>query len=245
VDPQSFGSNRLKAAIVARHELDEVTRGQMFALFARHYSSVTRAGFEIDLAAKDFAVVLYDAGAVAGFTTAAYSNLDVGSREIGIVFSGDTIVDPAYWGEQALARAWLAEIGRIAALNSGREIYWLLIVKGHRTYRYLPTFALEYVPGAGTTDQPELLALRNAVAADRFGDAFDPQTGLIRFADPRGQLHPAIAEPLPRERNNPHVRYFLEANPGFRDGDELACLCSLAPANMRSRARRWFANGAD
>lgn len=216
----------------------------MFSLFERHYSDVSLALFEADLADKDVAILLHSGSAVIGFTTAAYSTFSFGSHDIEIVFSGDTIVDPAFWGEQELARAWLREIGRAAARSSASALYWLLIVKGHRTFRYLPAFALDYVPSTDGSDNPKLIALRNAVAADRFGSAFDPATGIIRFADPRGRLHPDIADPLPRECKNRHVRFFLEANPEFRSGDELACLCALSADNMRPRARRWFADGA-
>lgn len=236
-------ANRIEAEADVPATLDEHQRAQMYDLFARHYRDVSREGFEADLAAKDTAIRLFAGDALIGFTTLAFSTLTFEGRAIAVVFSGDTIVDPAYWGEQTLARVWLGAIGRFAALQQGREVYWFLIVKGHRTYRYLPTFAHEYVPAADRTDRRDLIALRNAIAADRIGDAFDPATGVIRFAEPRGRLDPAIAEPLPRERANPHVRFFLAANPGFREGDELACLCALAPENMRPRARRWFADG--
>lgn len=216
----------------------------MYVLFARHYRDVTRPVFDADLAGKDVVILLRHDDAIAGFTTAGFSTFSHTGREYALVFSGDTIVDPAFWGEQELARAWLKQIGQFAARAGERPLYWFLIVKGHRTYRYLPTFARAYVPAPGTAYDPELFDLRNAIAADRFGSAFDPLTGIIRFPEPRGRLAPAIAEPLPRELHNPHVRFFLAANPGFRSGDELACLCALDPANMRPRARRWFADAA-
>lgn len=244
MDDETLGRGRIMATTIAPHAIDEATRTEMFALLERHYKDVSRDLFEADLSEKDAAILLHNGSAVIGFTTAAYSTFAFGTHDIGIVFSGDTIVDPAFWGEQELARAWLKEIGQAAARSEGRALYWLLIVKGHRTYRYLPAFALDYVPSAGGSDNPELVALRNAVAAERFGSAFDPVTGIIRFAEPRGRLHPDIAEPFARERANPHVRFFLEANPGFRNGDELACLCALSPENMRPRARRWFNDGA-
>jgi hypothetical protein len=243
VDDETLGRGRIMATTIAPQAIDEPMRIAMFALFERHYNDVSRDQFEAALAAKDTAILLHSGGVVIGFTTAAYSTFAFAGHDIGILFSGDTIVDPAFWGEQELARTWLQEIGRVTARSEGRALYWLLIVKGHRTYRYLPAFALNYVPSAGGSDNPELIALRNAVAAERFGSAFDPVTGVIRFAEPRGRLHPDIADPLPRERSNPHVRFFLEANPGFRNGDELACLCALSADNMRPRARRWFADG--
>jgi len=240
---ESIGAAPLEAAAVSPAGLSDRTRVQMFDLFARHYRDVSRQGFEADLAEKDLVILLHEGKVPVGFTTLAFSTMTFGAREIAIVFSGDTIVDPAYWGEQILAPAWLEQVGRFAGRQGSREVYWFLIVKGHRTYRYLPAFALDYVPRAGGGDTETLLALRNAIAASRFGESFDPATGIIRFPDPRGRLAEALAEPTPRERANPHVGFFMAANPGFRQGDELACLCALAPDNMRPRARRWFADG--
>lgn len=238
------GLPRLEAKTASPKALDSLVRGQMFGVFARHYRDVSQGNFEADLDAKDSVILLYAGTVLVGFTTLAFGTFTQGSASHEVVFSGDTIVDRAFWGEQTLARAWLGEIGRFAARHRGQAVYWFLIVKGHRTYRYLPTFAREYVPAAQGGERADLVALRNAIAADRFGEAFDPATGVIRFAEPRGRLDPALAEPLPRERGNPHVRFFLDANPGFRNGDELACLCALAPGNMRPRARRWFDDGA-
>lgn len=245
MDPEQLSAHRLEAFTHAPQALGDPLRAQMFDLFARHYRDVDRLQFEADLARKDTVILLRDSDRVVGFTTLAFSTINVASRSVAVVFSGDTIVDPAFWGEQTLARVWLEQVGRFAARQQGRAVYWFLIVKGHRTYRYLPTFAREYVPAAGGGDRPDLIALRNAIAARHFGDAFDPASGIIRFSEPRGRLEPALAEPLPRELNNPHVRFFLEANPGYRRGDELACLCALTPDNMRPRARTWFAHGAD
>jgi hypothetical protein len=240
-----LAANRIEAVADDPAALDMSDRAEMFDLFARHYRDVSRGAFVADLAAKHRVIRLYSGADLIGFTTLAFNMMTFEARPIAVVFSGDTIIEPAYWGEQTLARVWLGEIGRLAARQAGREVYWFLIVKGHRTYRYLPTFALEYVPSGQGEDRRDLLALRNAIAADRFGDAFDAATGIIRFAEPRGRLDPAIADPLPRELASAHVQFFLQANPGFRDGDELACLCALSPDNMRPRARRWFADGCD
>jgi hypothetical protein len=48
-----------------------------------------------------------------------------------------------------------------------------------------------------------------------------------------------VAEPGEKERGNQHVKFFLEQNPGWRQGDELVCIARLAADNLRgSLARR-------
>ena len=234
----------LTARTVPAGHIAPETRAEMFALFCEYYDHVTPGQFAADLAAKDFALLLRDAhGGLAGFTTARCFDFNHAGQTMRVVFSGDTVVAREHWGQQAMARAWLGEMGRIAQAAAGRPLFWFLIVKGHRTYRYLPAFARDFVPKPGGGDDPALLALRDALATDLFGQAFDPASGLIRFARPQGQLAPHWVDPAPRERNLPEVRHFLAANPGHARGDELACLCSLAPENMRPLALRWFRAG--
>ena len=234
----------LKDRVVRPGELGSQCRDAMFALFAQYYANVTRTMFEADLDAKDLVILLDGDSGIAGFSTASWEDCLIGGRPVTVVFSGDTIVDRAHWGEQALAKAWLREMGRLSRACGGSELVWLLIVKGHRTYRYLPAFARRFVPARSPAgDDTDLLGMRNALAHQRFGGSFDPATGIVRFASPRGNLDPAWAEPSERERQLPDVRFFLEANPGFRSGDELACLCSLARENMKPLAQRWFDAG--
>lgn len=218
-------------------------RGRMFALFARYYDAVDPARFAADLAGKDTAILLEHDGALAGFTTLRSFGFDWRGERIQVLFSGDTIVARAFWGEQVLARAWLAEAGRIARARPDRRLVWFLIVKGHRTWRYLPAFARQWVPHPSGDEPAGWRDLRDAIATDLFGADFDPASSLIRFAASRGHLAPGWAEPDPREAGLAQVAWFRAANPGHAQGDELACLCELSPANMRPRARRWFNGG--
>lgn len=216
---------------------------ELFGLFSEYYADVAAEAFQADLRAKDFVVVLETAGRVAGFSTARLFPFDWQGERIDVLFSGDTIVARQFWGEQELARAWLRQVGRLARAAGGRRMVWFLICKGHRTYRYMPVFARAYVPAPEGPVDPGLVALRDAIATEMFGARFDPVSGTIRFAQPRGRLREEIAEPSGRELQLPEVAWFLAANPGYRNGDELACLCDLSPDNMRPRARRWFDEG--
>lgn len=217
--------------------------GELFDLYANHYDHAEFARFQSDLRAKDFVLILDCQGRTVGFTTARVFDFDWHGESIAVLFSGDTIVDRRFWGEQELARAWLRQTGMLARRRPGRRLVWFLISKGHRTYRYLPVFAREYVPCETNASLPSIGELRNAIASAMFGSRFDAETGIVRSDTPRDRLRAEYAEPTAREGRLPGVDYFLSANPGFREGDELACLCELSRDNMRPRARRWFDEG--
>lgn len=236
-------AHALRSRVVDAAECDESLLRELFALFSRYYADVDQGRFIADFRTKHFVLLVEESGRTVGFTTGRLFPFDWRGETISVLFSGDTIVDHAFWGEQELARAWLTQVGRLARSVPGRRMVWFLIAKGHRTYRYLPVFARNYVPRPSHTNPRELIELRDALATAMFGDDFEPESGVIRFAEPHGRLAEPWVEPAPRELRIPAVTDFLAANLGFRGGDELACLCELMPDNMRERARRWYEDG--
>jgi len=234
------------AEIAAAHRtpdaLDAAEREAMWDLFAAHYDAVDKDRFSLDLNEKDGLLLLRDAGGVVrGFSTYKLIDGEDGAGPARFLYSGDTIIDPAFWGRTDFARAWIRRAGAIFAAASA-PLYWFLIVKGHRTFRFLPLFARKFIPY--TDDRDEMLyALRDRIAAARFGADYDRKAGVVRFARSQGQLKPDLAEAPAKDRARPDVAFFLNANPGYVRGEELVCLCPLMPDNLRPIARRAFVEG--
>lgn len=236
---------RLRGEAVAVSDLDAARRGELFALFTRHYDCVDPARFDADLAGKDHVLLLRDAatGTVRGFSTQVVSREEINGRAVRALFSGDTVIDRAFWGEQELVRAWCRYAGRVLAAEPSTPLFWLLISKGFRTYLYLPLFFRTFLPRREVTPPPAAQRTLDALAARRFGPAYDPAAGLLRFPDSLGQLRPDLAETPAGRTDHPDVRFFLERNPGYARGEELVCLAEIAPDNLRALARRALLEG--
>ncbi len=235
---------RLSARVVAVRGLESALVERLWALFRRYYDDVAPERFADDLAAKDEIVLLEtETGELAGFSTLSVREEVVDGRRLRVLFSGDTIVDRRHWGSQVLAQAWIRHVGAIRARAPELPLHWLLIVKGYRTFRYLPTFSLRFVPDLAGRDDPDLRALRDELAVRRFGAAFDRETGVVRFPDRRGRLAVDWATVEAHHARRADVAFFLARNPGWRDGDELVCLCPVEAASMRPFARRLFEEG--
>jgi hypothetical protein len=58
-------------------------------------------------------------------------------------------------------------------------------------------------------------------------------------------LKPELAVIPERRRANPHVRFFLQKNPGFAAGHELVCLAEISPQNLKRFAARIIHNLAE
>lgn len=218
----------------------------MFALYGRHYDGTSEQLFRSDLSSKQYVIILSDdTGRLQGFSTAAVTEHQFQGRQLRSFFSGDTVIDEKYWGEQALPIAWFRLTGRIKAEIPDIPLYWFLLVKGHRTYRYLRAFFKEYCPAHDRETPPQYKALMDMLAADRFGDAYDGSQGVISFPTSHGHLKPAFASIPAKDSSKPDVVFFLQRNPGYVRGDELVCLVELSPSNLHSRAERQFRIGME
>ena len=229
----------LQSRIVPLAELTEAETCAMFQVFARHYDCVSPDKFRSDLAEKDCVLLLRDAdGAICGFSTQRLLRVSVGGISVRAVFSGDTIVDRAHWGEQELGRCWCQYVSGVYAEEPDVLLYWFLISKGYRTYLYLPIFFETFYPNC-QTPTPELeQRVLHALAISKFPAYYRPETGVIEFPQSQGQLKPHLAATPERRLRNPHVQFFLRRNPGFAAGCELACLAKISPSNMKLFAGR-------
>ncbi|HMW16585.1 MAG TPA: hypothetical protein PKN13_04535 [Accumulibacter sp.] len=239
-DRSNSAASAYQSQILRVRELDETRIAEMAALYLDNYAGSNEALFRADLMEKDHALLVFSSGLLVGFTTIKYFGVEWQKRPTGIIFSGDTIVDPRHWGQRELAFAWLEHVGGIKAAAPESPLYWFLLVKGHRTYRYLSVFARRFYPCWQDSDGESLKPLADFLANARYGDDYNPQTGVVEFVESRGHLRLAIARPERDELERQDVRFFLTRNPGYLQGNELVCVCELAVGNLKPMAARFF-----
>lgn len=227
----------LESQIVAVRDLAPDVVDVLFALMQRHYDGVNRETFLADLAAKQWAILLRHQGAVCGFSTQTLFDHAVNARPIKVLFSGDTVIDKKYWGSLALPVAWGRLMLSLQAKYESTALYWLLTSKGYKTYRFLPVFFREFYPCHSMPTPPAVHTLLNSIACDRFGNRFDPHTGILKAMSSDQRLRPGVAN-IEARLDDPHVAYFNRRNPGHAQGDELVCLCRFHPDNLTSYIRR-------
>ncbi len=217
--------------------LDQIQLQSITDLYLSYYDASNASMVHSDLLNKTKILLLFFEDELVGFSTFEVYEKEWNGSRITVVYSGDTIVEREHWGQQALAYAWIRYIGELKEEKKGIPIYWFLIVKGHRTFKYLPAFTNRFYPH-WSKDCSELKPLLNSLANEKFGNAYDPQSGVITFEASRGHLKEKYANPKENEVSSDAVRFFLEKNPGYLYGNELACICSLDDENLRSLTKR-------
>ncbi|MBI3967926.1 MAG: hypothetical protein HY329_19990 [Chloroflexi bacterium] len=212
---------------------------RMHTLLADYFQNVDRGRFEEDLAEKRWVIILRDAitGRLEGFSTLMELRASLDGEPVVAYFSGDTIVGREHWGQTALARLWARHAFGLAAEVPVGRVYWLLISSGYKTYRYLSTFFREFYPTYERPTPAPIKRTLDALASQKFPSEYDVQRGIVRLSR-AAPLRPGVAEVTDRRLSDPHVAFFVAANPGHRRGDELVCLTELTPANLTPAGQR-------
>jgi hypothetical protein len=218
----------LRSKVVARPSLDEGRRQRMLALMEASYEGIDAARFFKDLDGKHFVIVLEDEhGTLMGFSTLLLLQDTIDGRPVDVVFSGDTVIDPAHWGSKALQTAFGRFCLEQKLKHPRRELYWLLLSKGFRTYLLAVNYFPRTFPKPGATPSAARVAFRDRLATSLWGSAYDPSREILRYDEARDRVRAQLSPPPPEALDNDDVRFFLQKNPGFADGDELVCLVQL------------------
>lgn len=231
----------LAVTIIARRLLQEPEIPALLALHRRYFDHVVEEHFRRDLEEKDWVILLKEAdGTLAGFSTQQLIEISVAGRVERFLFSGDTIVAREHWRQPGLAGGFGHLMLRLIERHGEGDLSWFLISKGFRTYRFLPAFFRSYYPGPDRSgaERARLKPPLDRVAAHKFADAYDAGTGVISFRHVKDHLKEERGGETENRSGDAHVAFFARANPGWRTGDELACLAPIARANLNAAALR-------
>lgn len=216
-------------------QLSEQELKRLYSLMEQAYEEISFERFLEDLLKKQLVLLLMDSESqVQGFTTFAVNPGQTGTAEYAILFSGDTIIHPNYWGSLALLKGWCAAVAQLMRAYPHKVWYWFLLSKGHRTYLFLPLFFKTYIPCLNAAEVPShWYAIQERTAALLYPEYYRPGDKVLHFKQSLGQLIPELAKSSFDKQYNPHVELFLQLNPGFEKGDELLCFTQIHPDNMK------------
>lgn len=229
-----------------RIDVESLTREQkekMFRLMDQYYVNTDRSKFDQDLAEKDCALVFFeeDSNNLVGFSTQKTLKLDFKGEPKGVLFSGDTIIAQEHWGSMSLTLAFWELMVDLYKELPDRQLWWMLISKGLRTYKYLPNCFNEYYPN-WQKETPECVSqFMQELGRLKFPETYDSETGVIRSRNSRQYLKEQF-HPIPNPKR-PHEIFFTQTNPGYVNGDELLCLAELRLDNINPSLLEILNNG--
>ena len=201
---------------------------QMYVLYSSFYEQTSLDIFLTDLAKKS-GVILVERkadGRIVGFSTQTFFNIVVDGKRVRGIFSGDTIVEPAYWGNNALANTFYRRLIIERFKHPFTPFYWFLISKGYKTYLLLTNNFYKYYPCVEKED-PRLKRITEAYCEQLFPEYFDRDKMLLDFGDSYVRLKEDIARITPElAAANKHIGFFEKVNPSWERGTEVPCIGS-------------------
>lgn len=215
----------LKGTVIQVKNLSGAQMKSMYLIMAKYFDNIVESTFYGDLSKKEDAILLHDEnGVIRGFTSLAIFPHDEHTQ---LIFSGDTIIEKKYWGNSDLQPVWLKRALARAAGFDGKT-YWLLLSKGYKTYKFLPTFFNDYYPRADAETPREIQEIIDGFARRQFGDRY--QNGV--WVAGKDFLKKDFAEISEARLKNKNIAFFLKKNPGYKNGDELVCAAELSVDNL-------------
>jgi len=219
---------------------------QMYDLYAAYYENTSLDIFLNDLSKKTGAIMVVrkSDGKVVGFSTQQVLELDIHGKKVRGVFSGDTIVEPRYWGNNKLGVVFYRFLIREKFRRPWVPFYWFLISKGYKTYMLMVNNCYKYYPNVAG-NKGEYVEITKAYCNQLFPEYFDPQSMLLDFGEQYVRLKETVAEITPElAAANEHIRYFEQMNPTWRRGTEMPCLGSIdmgsALYSFYARPMKWI-----
>ena len=225
----------LYSSIVLKKELSDLQRKEMWQLFNKYHAFTDQEVFFKDLEDKTHVILLNDnEGALRGFKAIHKYHFLFQGKMLNIVYSGNAIIHPEFWGSQEFVRTFTQFMSTSMSERPDLPLYWFLICSGFRTYRSLSIFFTEFYPKFDRPTPSYEKKLMEALATTKFPEEY--RDGMVHVKEKKDSLLEELANP--KNRNNPHIKYFLKKNPNFRKGNELVCLAEFSIENTRGLAKK-------
>lgn len=230
------GKKKILSYVTEPESLSEKKREEMYELMCSYFAGINRRSFERDLNGKHWVICMEDiaSATICGFSTLELMEFTLNNREIKAFFSGDTIIHREYWGKLLIEKEWLNLVFKEVKNNPSAEWYWFLICKGYRTYRYLPVYFKNYYPSPGVVLNLNEKKVLDYLGARRFLEAYDSTSGVIRCSNDY-RLKTGVGDITEELLKDPRIAFFQKMNPGWKNGDELACLVRLEESNLKRK----------
>jgi hypothetical protein len=205
---------------------------QMYELYAQYYENTSLDIFLSDLSKKS-GVILVERKSddrLVGFSTQTFFDLKVEGKRVRGIFSGDTIIEKEYWGNNDLANTFYRRLIIERIKRPLVPFYWFLISKGYKTYLLMTNNFYNYYPkvdGNRPGRDDHYRAITEAYCQQLFPDAFDRKNMVLDFGEDYVRLKGEVADITPElKASNPHIAFFDKVNPGWRRGNEVPCLAA-------------------
>ncbi|WP_425538374.1 hypothetical protein [Microaceticoccus formicicus] len=222
----------METKVVIPKELKQFQIDEMYFLMEESYENLNFNKFVDDLLKKDSVILLIEDGKIYGFSTYKLLKFNYNGEDVYGIFSGDTIVHSS----QAMSLGLQRTFSRVVKeyMDELGSLYWFLVCKGHKTYRYMSLYLNEYYPNYKVETPDRERDLMKLYAGYLYGIDYDEELGIIKNTGKNDYVRTGVSDADHKALRKKEVQFFVKANPGYINGDELVCIAEFKPDNMKA-----------
>jgi hypothetical protein len=226
---QKLPASTVFAEIVEIAELKPYEHERLYHIFSKYYDGHSKEQFLQDLFEKNHIILLRDKKdrTLQGFSTLLNVEIETPSGRVRGIFSGDTILEKAYWGHPALGKAFLKYLWQEKVKRPWSPLYWFLISKGYKTYLLMANNFSTHYPRYEEKTPDSIKALMQTFYSKKYGNELLTDVFLIKPGTDSCRLKDRVAEITDVDRQNKRIYFFEQSNPNWKEGFELPCLAEM------------------
>ncbi|HEY4133331.1 MAG TPA: hypothetical protein VGM50_22120 [Gemmatimonadaceae bacterium] len=207
-------------------ELDEI-----WAVTDR-YVDTDRATYETKLRVlPEVALWRNSVGTLIGLVSIDVYRVEWNGRTRVIFFTSSVVIDEQHRGRNLVLRTGVKAFLREKRRRPWQPAFWFFDSFSYKSYLILSRNLVEFWPRRDRPMPPDVARFMNSLATKRYGDAWSSTRGVVHHSGTK-RLRADTAPITDRQRADPDVRFFEQANPGHADGDMLVCLVPLSVRNL-------------
>ena len=227
-------NQKIQASIVTNNFSDAV-KEEMWNVY-RNYYHYTKESFLARIAKNNYYSFYTLNGKIVGFTGLRISRAEIDGKKHLFIYFGQTVIDAAHRGQSLIAAT-----GARLYLKFWREIlssetfFWADAL----TYKAYLVFAKsleEFYPTHQQENPEHIQKVIDHIGRENYGATYNLGLGTVR-KDQMLVNDPCIHIPL-KYQNDPDIRFYTQANPGYTQGHGLITLAPLSGKNFMRLANR-------
>ena len=228
-----FSAERVDPAGLDAREREVLTE-QLYAVHRTVFAGLDREAFDhyvVNSPAQWTRILLYRnrRKELIGYFGVHRFEMEVDGRSI-IVFRGEVGLLPEYRQRDANLAFWWTEAARYKLRHPGKQVYFFFVPVSPSFYALAARYTHTVYPGRRLDVPPDALRLLTQIApqfglpAPEAGNPLVRKVGWITLATRQEQ-------DFWRTTRNPYVRFYIDANPRFGEGNGLLTLIPVTLAN--------------
>lgn len=231
---ENMNKKRLTTRVLSYDQLQNCEKLIMYEILQKYIDSYSKEQFLKNLKEKDKIIIAKDKKHVIQcFTTIKFLKVIVDGIVYRGFFTGDTVVEHGYYKRHNLVGATIYTILKERFRYFRTPFYHFMVTNSHRSYLMIARHYKHYFPRYDYEPNEAEKSILNKFAETREGAIYNPNSQILKFIDSKERLNSAMIKIKEENKNKPELRYFLNKNPRYFEGDFLCCLCEMKFSNYK------------